>query len=137
MGVELSGLDKVLKDLAGMAPNPVKERDFQQKAARIMLADADDNFATGGFGQWERLDPDTVKRKHSSKILERTGKYRRSLKPVFKQNEIDIISNVWYSRFPQKGEGGQPQRKITLSQKAQDAISQLYRQIYGVQAITH
>lgn len=39
----------------------------------------DDAFATGGFGQWKKLENRTVKRKGSSAILIDTGALRRSV----------------------------------------------------------
>ena len=45
------------------------------KAEKII----DDAFETGGFGQWQELKPETIRRKNSSKILQDTSQLRSSI----------------------------------------------------------
>lgn len=78
-------IEKKFKE--GLSKNPsfknaVKELDIEkmnQEAGLTATVVIDDAFASGGFGEWKPLQPETIRRKGSDKILIDTGDLRRSI----------------------------------------------------------
>jgi phage gpG-like protein len=133
-GVQLIGVDKVLKRFDQFKAKANSQIEIKQRIATAMLADVNNQFATGGPG-WAPLDSDTIKRKGGrGGILYRTGAYAKSWKPRFGSNFVDVFSKLFYNRFHQNGEGGVPKRDVKLSADVKQKIFSIFRLAFTFKA---
>ncbi|GAB3867376.1 hypothetical protein GCM10028801_41220 [Nocardioides maradonensis] len=62
-------------------------------------------FDSSNRGRWRRLSPDTVREKHSSRVLIDSGLLMKSLtgRPRVGEDEVALFSDVAYAKYVKKG----------------------------------